>query len=184
MRRTVLAFAAMLASAGPAIAQREAISPDLSPDAAAKIFQDAVVSMCVPAASGGGVSALPAGVRGRLRASTDPETRRQAGAGADETIWDVMDGKGVVTVREKAGRCIVSVYGPAAGPTMLALTGAMTSAGFESLAGVGPGMEQRLTKNSGGKHIAVLIRGSEPGMPGHNSRFPVVTATVMVSPGG
>jgi hypothetical protein len=183
MRTALLALLAGLA-AGPAFAQREAISPDLTPEAAARIFQDTVVNACLPAASGGGVAALSQAVRNKLRASTDPETRRQTGAGADETIWDVLDGKGVVTVHEKAGRCVVSVYGPPAGPTMIQLTTMMTAAGFEALAGVGPAMQQRLTKEAGGKRVTVVINGSEPGMPGHRSRFPLVTATVLALPAG
>jgi hypothetical protein len=35
-----------------------------------------------------------------------------------------------------------------------------------------------------GKRLMVQLNGSEPGMPGHKSRFSVVTATVFASPAG
>ena len=174
--------------AGPAVAQREAISPSLSPEAAASAFQDAVASICVPAAAGGaGVSALPAAAKAKVQASSDPGTRQQLGAAADETVWDVLSGKGVVLVREKAGRCVVSVYGPPVVPTILsAAQGLSGSAGFERLVGAPPpnGFGQSLMKIENGKRLIVQLNGSEPGMPGHKSRFSVVTATVFASPAG
>lgn len=180
--------ALILALAGPAFAQREAISPSLSPEAAASAFQDAVVGTCIPAAAGGaGVSALPAAAKARVAASSDAQTRQQLGAATDETVWDVVSGKGVVMIREKAGRCVVSVYGPPVVTTILSTAqGLSGSAGFEKLVGAPPpnGFGQTLMKIENGKRLMVQLNGSEPGMPGHKSRFSVVTATVFASPAG
>ncbi|HVY89547.1 MAG TPA: hypothetical protein VG942_11810 [Hyphomonadaceae bacterium] len=182
MRIAGLALVAAM-FAGPALAQREAISPSLSPEAAAEAFEDAVVAICVPAVTATGVQGLPAAVKARISPTNDVETRKQAGAAADETVWDVAAAKGVVTIHEKAGRCVASVYGPAAGPTMVTLTRMISAAGFEPLAGPGRigAMEQTLMKQAGGKRVMVVLNGSEPGMPGHRSKFSVVTATVFVS---
>ena len=46
--------------AAPAHAQRDAVSPDLSPETAAGVFRSAVMDVCVPAVTRNGVSALPA----------------------------------------------------------------------------------------------------------------------------
>lgn len=185
--KSIAVIAAVLASgvalAGFAHAQRAAVSADLSPEAAAEVFRNAVLEACVPAVTGAGVSGLSAAQRGKLQPTNDAETRKQAGAGPDETVWDVMDGKGVVTVREKAGRCVVSVYGPPAVPTMMSVAQGLTGgAGFERLAGgAGGGISQTLSGSSGGKSVMVQLSGSEPGMPGHQSRFSVLTATVFVA---
>ena len=180
MRATAFFLVALLAA--PAFAQREAVSADLSPEAAADVFRSAVTEVCVPAVTSGGVSALPEAQRGKLRPTNDPETRRQAGAGADETVWDVMDGKGVVTLREKAGRCVVSVYGPAVVQTIARVAQELVGPpGFQRMAtpSVEPGgMGQTLHFSSDGRAVIVQLKGSEPGMPGHQSRFSVVTATV------
>ncbi len=183
MKAFTSSIAAALLLAAPAHAQRAAVSADLSPEAAGDIFRNAVVEACVPAVTGNGVSGLSATQRGRLQPTNDAETRRQAGAAPDETVWDVVDGKGVVTVREKAGRCVVSVYGPAAMPTMMNVAQGLTGgSGFERLAGgAGGGISQTLSRSSGGKSVMVQLTGSEPGMPGHQSRFSVVTATVFVA---
>ena len=176
MRPIALALCAGLL-ASPAFAQRDAISPSLSPEAAASAFHDAVTGICVPAVAGGGVNALPAAARAKLQASSDANTRQQVGAAADETVWDVVSAKGVVLIREKRGRCVVSVYGPPVVPTILNVAqGLAGSAGFERLAQAPPpnGFGQTLT----GKGVMVQLNGSEPGMPGHRSRFSVVTATV------
>jgi len=181
MKASVFLFIAALA-ASPAIAQRAAVSADLSPEAAGEVFRTAVADVCVPAVTGSGVSGLSAAQRGKLSPTNDAETRKQAGAGPDETVWDVMDGKGVVTVREKAGRCVVSVYGPPAVPTMMNVAQGLTDgAGFERLAGAGGGISQTLSRAAGGKSVMVQLAGSEPGMPGHQSRFSVLTATVFVA---
>lgn len=173
-------FAALLV-ASPAFAQRDAVSAGLSPEAAGEIFKGAVVDACVPAVSGSGVSALSAAQRGKLQPTNDAETRRQAGAGPDETVWDVVEGKGVVTVRERAGRCVVSVYGPTAAPTLMSVAQGLTGEGFERFAGAGGGISQTLSRAASGKRVMVQLNGSEPGMPGHQSRFSVVTATVFVA---
>lgn len=163
-------------------AQRGAVSADLSPEAAGEAFQQAVVETCVPAVTGSGVSGVSAAQRGRLQPTNDVETRRQAGAAPDETVWDVMDGKGVVTVREKAGRCVVSVYGPPAGATVQKVAQALTgAAGFQRLASPASGVGQTLQAASNGRSVMVQLAGSDPGMVGHQSRFSVVTATVFVA---
>ena len=181
MRIAFLAVLAALAGA-PASAQRAAVSADLSPEVAAQVFGDAVASVCVPAVTGGGVSGLSAAQRGTLQPTNDAETRKQAGAAPDETVWDVMDGKGVVTVREKVGRCVVSVYGPSAGATVQTVAQALTgAAGFQRLASPASGVGQTLQASSNGRSVMVQLAGSDPGMSGHQSRFSVVTATVFVA---
>jgi hypothetical protein len=185
MLRLAFVGAVWTLAANPAVAQRDAISSSLSPEAAAKAFQDTVTGICVPAVAGGGLSTLPAGARAKLQASSDPVTRQQSGAAADENVWDVLSSKGVVVVREKPGRCTVSVYGPPAMTTIMTLAGALTVSpyGFERLVAAPPtnGLSQSLTRMENGKRLMVLLTGSEPGMPGHKSRFGVVTATVFVA---
>lgn len=189
MRIAMLALAAFMAAA-PASAQREAISSALSPEAAAEAFTDAVVNVCVPAAVGAGVGALPAETSNRLQATTDAETRRQAGAAADETVWDVLSAKGVVTVHGKEGRCIVSVYGPPAAQTVMGLAGRLTALPRPFMRTVTPtksGVKlkgERLVRMDNNAKVTVELMGSEPGAPGHQSRFSVVTATVFATPAG
>ena len=125
--RFALLTAVLMGLALPASAQREAISSALSPEVAAEAFTDAVLNTCIPAAAGNGVSGLPPGVRSRLQSSSDAETRRQAGATANETVWDVLAAKGVVVVHERPGRCVVSVYGPPAMQTVMGLAGRLTA---------------------------------------------------------
>jgi hypothetical protein len=184
MRPLVGLFAMMLLSP-VALAQRDAVSADLSPEVAGATFLSAVTQTCVPAVTGSGVSALSQAQRGRLRPTNDAETRRQAGAEPDETVWDVMDGKGVVTVRERAGRCIVSVYGPPALATIASVASALTGPpGFQRMATPqmdANGMGQTLYFSSNGRAVMVKLAGSEPGMAGHQSQFSVVTATVFVA---
>ena len=170
MRPIALALCAGLL-ASPAAAQR-----DVSPEAAASAFHDAVTSICVPAVEAGGVSALPAAAKAKVQASSDANTRQQAGAGADEMVWDVVSAKGVVVIREKRGRCVASVYGPPVVPTILNVAQGLSTAGFERLVQAPPpnGFGQTLS----GKGMMIQLNGSEPGMPGHRSRFSVVTATV------
>ena len=117
MRRFAGLVVALLL-APSALAQRDAVSADLSPEAAAEVFKRTLLDVCVPAAAGGGVSAMPAAQAGKLRTTNDAATRKQAGASPDDTVWDVMDGKGVVTIHERKGRCVVSVYGPPAVKTI------------------------------------------------------------------
>ena len=176
-----MAIALVVLACGPAQAQRAAVSADLSPEAAGEAFKQAVVSVCLPAVGGGGVSSLAAAREGKVQPTQDAETRRQAGAAADETVWDVADARGVVTVREKAGRCVVSVYGPATGPTMSDATLALLVRGFEALAGPAGGFKQMLIGNSNGKRVTVQLAGIEPGSPGNQSKFSVVTATVFAA---
>ena len=168
------------AMALPAHAQRDAVSPDLSPEAAASVFQRAVVDVCVSAVTGSGVSGVAATQQGKLRPTQDAETRKQAGAGPDETVWDVMDGKGVVTVREKAGRCVVSVYGAPAKAAVLSVSQALSSATWvRGLSTVSVNdLKQIVTFDVGPRPVQIQVAGSEPGSPGHQSRFSVVTATV------
>jgi hypothetical protein len=174
-RAAGLAVALILTA--PAFAQREAVSSTLSPEAAAAVFDDAVITACVPAVAAGG---MPAAARAKLQATSDAVTRRQSGAGADEAVWDVLAGKGVVTIHEKPGRCVVSVYGPPAMATISTLANLLANSNFERLANAPPpnGFGQTLTRAEGGKRMMIVLTGSDPGMPGHQSRFSVVRATV------
>ncbi|MDP3493202.1 MAG: hypothetical protein Q8R82_08805 [Hyphomonadaceae bacterium] len=180
--RVISAVVFTMLLAAPAYAQRDAVSADLSPEAAAGVFRSAVADVCVPAVLGNGVSALSSAQRGMLRPTQDAETRKQAGASPDETVWDVMDGKGVVTVREKAGRCVVSVYGPPAAATIQTVAQALVGPpGFQRLAQpviAANGLGQTLQFSYDGRAVVAQLTGSEPGMAGHQSRFSVVTATV------
>jgi hypothetical protein len=176
-------------AAGPAYAQRPAIEPSLSPEMAAGAFNDAVTGACVPAVvSAGGWDGLPPTVKMRVEASSDAATRKQIGADDDEKVFDVLFAKGVVFVRQKPGRCTVSVYGPPAMATVVSLSQLLTGApyGFQRLAAAPPpnGFGQSLMKIENGKRVMVTLKGSEPGMPGHQSRFSVVTATVFATPAG
>lgn len=157
---------------------RAAVSQSLSPADAGDAFERAVIEVCVGAV-GAGRSVSSLSQSAMLTESDDPQTRQQAGAEADETVWDVDAGRGVVTLREKAGRCAVSVYGPPAAPTMILLAGKLAGEGFERMAMAGPsGMSQSLRREAGGRPVQVILTGSDPGAPGHSSRFSVVTATV------
>jgi hypothetical protein len=176
--RTHLIAGSLLLLASPAHAQRDAISPDISPEIAGRAFEDAVMNACLPAVSGGQrVGQMPA-ARAMLAESSDPETRRQIGAGPGETVWDVTAGRGVVEIKESAGRCTVSVYGPRAQPAMSALSAKLVAAGFTRMAAPAVGLRQMLTRTSG-QRVQAIITGSEPGSPGHQSRFAVVTATLI-----
>jgi hypothetical protein len=156
---------------------------------AAVAFQDAVTTACIPAVSNsGGWNGLPAAVQTRLEASSSADTRKQVGADADETVFDVVSARGVVFIRQKQGRCSVSVYGPPAMATIMNLAGVLrgSSYGFESLVQAPPpnGFGQSLMKIDSGRRVMIQIRGSEPGMPGHQSGFTVITATVFATPAG
>ncbi len=179
--KLILATAAMLACTGVAHAQRDAVSADLSPEIAGQVFSRAVAQICVPAVAGNGVSALSAAQQGTLRPTQDAETRKQAGASPDETVWDVMDGKGVVTVRERAGRCAVSVYGAPVKATIDGTAQALQAApGAKGVSTVTvSAMKQATTMEVGPRAVVVEVVGSEPGTPGHRSKFSVVTGTVL-----
>jgi hypothetical protein len=58
--------------------------------------------------------------------------------------------------------------------------------GLERLAAAASptGLGASLFKVDGTRRLQVMISGSEPGMPGHKSRFSVVTATVFATPAG
>lgn len=184
MKRVAPLLVVVAAMASSAVAQRAAVSADLSPEAAGQAFRRAVVEGCIPAAAGPGLSAVAAAQQGRLQPTQDAETRRQSGASMDETVWDVPEARGVVTLREKAGRCIASVYGPASGPTILNVAQALTTAGFEAMAGPAApsgGFTQTLVGSHNGKRVTVQLSGAEPGAPGNQSKFSVVTATVFAA---
>lgn len=176
----VFAAAAQAQTHSPTV--REAISPTLSPELAGQVFQDAALNGCVAAVGKG--SRLQAVMGARVAANGDAKVRSDVGATADETVFDVLAGKGVVTVREKPGRCVASVYGPPASATVSALSRRLTDMGFERLASPADGFAESLTKTSDGRRVQVMIHGTEPGMPGHKSRFSVVTATVFATPAG
>lgn len=177
-------IAAVMLAALPAQAQRSAVSAELSPEMAGAAFARTVMDVCVPAVAGSGVSSLGAAREGKVSPTQDAATRKQAGAEADETVWDVAEARGVVTVREKAGRCIVSVYGPGAPPVIMQLGAELENAHrFERL--MTPqapnGLALSLIRNEGGRSVMVQLQGSQPGAQGHQSRFSVVTATVFVA---
>lgn len=176
---SAVVFALLLAA--PAYAQRDAVSADLSPEMAGQVFARTVAQICVPAVVGSGVSGLTVAQQGALRPTQDAETRKQAGAGPDETVWDVMDGKGVVTVREKAGRCVVSVYGAPAKAAVAGVSEALASAPSVRVATtvVVNELKRTLTFEVGPRPVTIQVEGSEPGAPGHQSRFSVVAATVL-----
>lgn len=181
MKMMASMLVALVMATFPANAQRSAVSADLSPAAAAEAFKQAVVGVCVPAVGGAGVSGLALAREGKVQPTQDAETRRQAGAAPDETVWDFAEARGVVTVRENAGQCVVSVYGPATGPTVADATLALVLRGFDALAGPADGFTQALTGRSNGRRVTVQLTGSNPGAPGHQSKFSVVTATVTLS---
>ena len=58
-----------------------------------------------------------------------------------------------------------------------------TAESFERLAAAAPpgGVLQTLMKTAGGQRVTVQLGASEPGSPGHQSRFAVVTATVFAA---
>lgn len=179
--KLILATAAMLACTGVAHAQRDAVSADLSPEIAGQVFARTVAEICVPVASGKSVSTLGAAKDGKLRQTKDAATLKQAGALDGETVWDVMDGKGVVTVREKESVCIVSVYGAPAKATIDGVVQALKA--LPDTKDVRPvtinPLKQATTFATGGQKIVVEVIGSEPGAPGHQSRFSVVTARML-----
>ncbi|MDZ4762305.1 MAG: hypothetical protein SGJ21_14675 [Alphaproteobacteria bacterium] len=187
MRRIAFVIASCLVTLTPALAQtpREAISVDLSPADVAAAFEDAALSACAPAiAEASLIAGLPPDVRRRFVSSSDVETSRISGAAPSDAVFDVLAGKGVVTVREGDGRCIVSAYGPPASPTIRALAARLSAEGFERLAAAGPtGLSQSLVRFVNGRRVQAILSGSEPGMPGHQSRFSVVTATFFATPG-
>ncbi|RYD94526.1 MAG: hypothetical protein EOP61_21495 [Sphingomonadales bacterium] len=179
--KLVSAFVVAAALALPAHAQRDAVSADLSPEIAGQVFARTVADICVPAVSGQSISSLGAVQEGKLRRTQDAATMKQAGASSDETVWDVMDGKGVVTVREKAGECVVSVYGAPAKATIdgtAQVLKAMPGAKNVRPVSTGP-LKQATTFEAGMQKIVVEVIGSEPGAPGHRSRFSVVTARML-----
>ena len=63
-----------------ALAQRDAVSADLSPEAAAEVFKRTLLDVCVPAAAGGGVKGVGHGHAGLL--GGDLSWRRSLGRGA------------------------------------------------------------------------------------------------------
>ncbi len=182
-----LAIAALMLAALPAQAQRSAVSAELSPEMAGAAFSRAVMDVCVPAVAGSGVSSLGAAREGKVSPTQDAVMRRQAGAEADETVWDVAEARGVVTVREKAGRCVVSVYGAEVLPTFEALERADTEVGFKRSMYMSPGAGIPVSHSTflegelQGKKLKISVIGVEPGTPGHQSRFSVVTATVSLA---
>lgn len=181
MKRTASLLTALAVfAAAPAYAQRTAVSAGLSPEMAGEAFARAVIEVCVPAVAGNGVSSLGAAREGKLNPTQDAEVRRQAGASAGETVWELAEARGVVTVREAAGRCTVSVYGPAVAPTIVGAMQSLGGAGFEATVGAG-GFAQTLLGTQGGKRVSVQLAGAEPGSAGHQSRFSVTTATVFVA---
>jgi hypothetical protein len=183
MRRPVLALLAAMA-ASSAHAQRTAVSAGLSPEAAADAFVRTVLDVCVPAIAGNGVSSLAVAREGRVQPTHDAATRRQAGAKPEDTVWDVAAARGVVTVRESDGDCVVAVYGPPVGSTLTSLKGSVSLGGMAArvwMEGDDPVQLEMLGKING-KPVRVTAEGANPGAPGHESRFSVTTATVTAAP--
>jgi hypothetical protein len=184
MRSLAISIGWGIAIAGGAMAQdRTAISPELSPETAAQAFEDALTEICVPAVSEGIRAAqLAPEAHALLAVNRDPAAREQIGALPEETVWDVVAAMGVVRVRETQGRCTVSAYGPAAAATLTEIARKMSEGTerFERLASTPgrSGLAQSLYRKEERRRVQVLLDGSEPGMPGHASRFSVVSATV------
>lgn len=172
MRALLIAGLLLIA---PAHAQRAAIDPALTPEKAQAAFETAVIDGCLASVSAGKRPAASA----QMVESTDVETRRQIGAADGDKVWDVATAKGVVMVHERAERCVVTVYGPPAAMAVMAMGQKVAAKGFERMGGA-PGLGQTLMGSMGGKRLSVTLKGSEPGMPGHQSRFSVTTATVFV----
>ena len=191
MRRLIIAGLSLaFGLSGQSFAQigiHAAISPSLSPQDVANAFEDAVVAVCAPAVvSGKGLIGLPPAVRARIATASDPDAVRQVGAEAGDHVWDVNAGKGVVRIREHGGRCMVSAYGPPAATTLAAVARRLEGSGqgFERLTPTPQvGAAETLVRATGGMRVQVMLAGSEPGMPGHKSRFSVLTATVFAGPG-
>lgn len=174
---------AVLAFATPVLAQsspRPAISPSLSPRDVAVAFADAVVEICAPAViAGRGLSATSG-----ISRATDADAARQVGAEPGDTVWEMAAARGVVRLREHGGRCMVSAYGPPAAPALAeaARRLAASGLGFERLAPTPGRLGESLARVGSGRRVQVMLGGSEPGMPGHQSRFSVLTATVFAIP--
>ncbi len=179
--KAISATVVALLLAAPAYAQRDAVSADLSPEMAGQVFAKTVADICVPAVTGYPISGLTAVKDGKLKRTQDAETRKQAGASAGETVWDVMDGKGVVTVREvSGGGCVVSVYGAPAKATIDGAAEALKAVpGAKGVrTNVVNPLKQMTTFEAGPRPVVVEVVGAEPGSPGHQSKFSVVTAMV------
>jgi hypothetical protein len=175
MKRAFLFFAA-IALAPMAHAQAPAISPDLSPEVASAAFEDAVLNGCVKAVASSTRIGQLADMKGKVQASNDQERRHQVAAGDEDAVWDVVAARGVVIIKDSDGRCSVMVYGPRAAPAMMALSQKLVAAGFTRMASSGVG-RQSLMRAAGGKRIQATIAAIEPGSPGNQSRFPVITAS-------
>lgn len=174
---------ALLSAPSPAVAQRDAVAAELSPGAAGDAFGRALIDVCLPAVAGEGVTSLAPARRGLLSPTQDLVTRRQAGAQAEETVWDVNAARGVVTVREKPGQCVVSVYGPGASPVIMELAAELErDHRFEPLVraeAAGRPLSLALVRSEAGGTLLVELEGSHPGVEGHQSRFDVATARVL-----
>jgi hypothetical protein len=174
--------------AGASFAQdRSAISADISPEAAAAAFEEALKEICIPAiAEGVRTAQLPEEARALLVVNRDPVAREEIGARPEETVWDVVSAQGVVRVRETFGRCTISAYGPPAAATLTEISRQMAEgpSRFERLASTAgrSGLAQSLSRADERRRVQVILDGSEPGMPGHASRFSVLSATVFATP--
>jgi hypothetical protein len=177
MRSVALIFLCALC-AGAAHGQRAAVSADLSPEMAAEVFRRTVREVCLPAAAKGSVSAIAPARTGAVQPTNDPDMRRQASAALDDTVWEVAAARGVVTVSEGNKRCTVSVYGPPVAETILNTANDLAREDFKAAAGPWSASWQTLLRERDGQRISVQLSGSEPGAPEHQSRFPVITATV------
>jgi hypothetical protein len=189
-RLVVAALIAALGSGAPVLAQvplHEAISPSLSQQDVAAAFEAAVVDICAPAViAGQRLSAAAPGIRARIAAASDADAARQVGAEAGDSVWEVAAARGVVRIRERNGRCMVSAYGPPAATTLgqVARRLAASGQGFERLVATpGPGAAESLVRRAGDSRVQATLGGSEPGMQGNRSRFSVLTATVFAGPG-
>lgn len=179
----------LLLVSGATAQDRTAISAELSPEEAAATFEEALTEICVAAISGGVRAAqLPAEARGLIQVNREPGARVEVGALPEETVWDVVAAMGVVRVRETQGRCTVSAYGPPAAATLSAIARNMADGPerFERLASTPgrSGLAQSLSRKDERRRVQVILDGSEPGMPGHSSRFSVISASVFATPEG
>lgn len=180
--------AAAVAQTPARTGSRAAVSSRLTTDDVAAAFADAVVKVCAPAVlSGRRLSALDAETRRMVAATNDPAARQQAGAEKADQVWDVLAGRGVVTIAEREGRCTVSAYGPPAAPALAAAAERLEASGqgFERLFATpnSSSVNEALVHAAPGHRVQATMTGAEPGMPNHRSRFSVISATIFAMPG-
>jgi hypothetical protein len=151
-------------------------------------FRNGVRDYCAPAV----LEALPldqwpAARRAGLSVA-EPAARTFLHAAETDKVWNVAPGAGAVFIVEKTpGECLVTTYGPPLVPTFKTVGEALIAEPL-AMRPVKPpplpdAMILRLVKLIGTDTAVVVdLIGSEPGMPGHASRFTDMTAFVSRRP--